>query len=141
MADSTLWWIAAGLLVALELTTGTFYLLMIALGAIAAALAAHAGLASAGQTITGAVIALLAVAACYYWRKQRPGDLSARADRSVNLDVGETLQIEQWNTDGSASVRYRGASWTAMLRAGQTPRSGPYRVVELMGNRLIVEPV
>jgi len=39
---STLWWVIAGTLVALELATGTFYLLMLALGAAAGALAAVA---------------------------------------------------------------------------------------------------
>ncbi|MBA3625982.1 MAG: NfeD family protein, partial [Methylibium sp.] len=35
---ATLWWIAAGVLIAAELATGTFYLLLLALGATAAAL-------------------------------------------------------------------------------------------------------
>jgi membrane protein implicated in regulation of membrane protease activity len=141
MADSTLWWIAAGLMVALEMVTTTFYLLMLALGALAGALAAHGGLAPAGQMVAGALVALAAVLACYHIRKRKPGDPSARADRSVNLDIGETIQIEHWNADGSATVRYRGAPWTAVLRSSHPPASGPHRVVELTGNRLIVEPV
>ena len=40
---ATGWWLLAGVLVAVELLTGTFYLLALALGAAAAALAAHAG--------------------------------------------------------------------------------------------------
>ena len=40
---STLWWVLAGVLVIAELLTGTFYLLMLALGSVAAAGAAHAG--------------------------------------------------------------------------------------------------
>ena len=32
MADSTLWWLLAGSAIALELFTGTFYLLMLAVG-------------------------------------------------------------------------------------------------------------
>ncbi|NBW48225.1 MAG: NfeD family protein, partial [Betaproteobacteria bacterium] len=36
---SNFWWIVAGVLVAIELATGTFYLLMLALGAVAAAVA------------------------------------------------------------------------------------------------------
>ena len=43
---STVWWLITGGLVAAELATGTFYLLMLALGAAAAAVAAHLGLAS-----------------------------------------------------------------------------------------------
>ncbi|HEU6455220.1 MAG TPA: NfeD family protein, partial [Roseateles sp.] len=41
--DATTWWIAAGVLVAIELGTGTIYLLMLAVGAVAGALAAHLG--------------------------------------------------------------------------------------------------
>jgi membrane protein implicated in regulation of membrane protease activity len=141
MADATLWWITAGLLVILELATGTFYLLMLALGAVAGALAAYGGLAPTGQMLVSALVALATVLACYYWRKQRPGGPSARAERSVNLDVGETIQIEHWNADGTTTIRYRGAPWTAMLRSGQTPQSGPHRVIELVGNRLLVEPI
>jgi hypothetical protein len=43
LSASTLWWLATGALVVLELTSGTFYLLMLALGAAAGALAAHLG--------------------------------------------------------------------------------------------------
>ncbi|HPR44161.1 MAG TPA: NfeD family protein, partial [Ottowia sp.] len=74
MAESTLWWIVTGVLVALELATGTFYLLMLSLGAAASALAAHAGLSLMAQMVIGAVVALVAVGGCYQWRKRRPGD-------------------------------------------------------------------
>jgi membrane protein implicated in regulation of membrane protease activity len=45
MGDATMWWVLAGVLVALELLTGTFYLLMLSLGAVAAALVAMAAMA------------------------------------------------------------------------------------------------
>jgi membrane protein implicated in regulation of membrane protease activity len=37
LSASTYWWVAAGVAVAVELATGTFYLLMIALGLAGAA--------------------------------------------------------------------------------------------------------
>ncbi|HQX08744.1 MAG TPA: NfeD family protein, partial [Zoogloea sp.] len=77
----------------------------------------------------------------YLVKKKRPGDPSARADRSVNLDVGETVLIESWNSDGTASVKYRGATWTAIHRPGITPSTGMHRVSELVGNRLLVDPL
>ena len=55
MSDSTLWWLLAGSTVALELFTGTFYLLMLAVGMAAGALAAHAGLGLVGQLIVAAI--------------------------------------------------------------------------------------
>ncbi|HOI65513.1 MAG TPA: NfeD family protein, partial [Thiomonas arsenitoxydans] len=41
MDNPTAWWILAGFFVAMELVSGTFYLLMLAVGAVAGALAAH----------------------------------------------------------------------------------------------------
>ena len=141
MSDSTLWWTVTGLLVAAELLTGTFYLLMLALGGVAGALAAHLGLELSAQLASAGVVGGLAALACYFARRRRPGDPSPRAERSVNLDIGETVQIDDWNADGTASIRYRGTQWTAMHRPGAEPRPGPHRVVELVGSRLLVEPL
>jgi membrane protein implicated in regulation of membrane protease activity len=136
---STYWWLAAGIAVVAELFTGTFYLLMLAIGLAAGALAAHAGLGAAGQVWSCAVVSLAAMLGVYFMRRGRPGEPSARANRSVNLDVGETIQIDAWQSDGTASVQYRGANWTAIHRPGVTPAAGAHRVAELVGNRLLVE--
>ena len=141
MAESTIWWVMAGITVAGELMTGTFYLLMLAIGLAAAALAAHLGLPTAAQIVMAALVGGGAVVAWYFIKKKRPGDPSARADRSVNLDVGETVQVDGWNADGTATVKYRGASWTAIHRPGITPSTGLHRVAELVGNRLLVDPL
>ena len=55
MNESTIWWLIAGSLVGIELMTGTFYLLMLAIGATAGAIAAHAQLGFTTQLITGSV--------------------------------------------------------------------------------------
>ena len=141
MEEYTLWWLAAGAVVVAELLTGTFYLLMVAVGLAAAALAAHLGLPLALQIVTAAAVGGGAVVAWYLAKKRRPGDPSARADRSVNLDVGENVLIESWNLDGTTQVKYRGATWTAIHRAGVTPSTGMHRVAELVGNRLLVDPL
>ena len=54
LSAATLWWVAAGIAVAAELATGTFYLLMIALGLGAGAVAAHAGLSATWQVTAAA---------------------------------------------------------------------------------------
>jgi membrane protein implicated in regulation of membrane protease activity len=141
MEESTIWWLLAGVTVATELLTGTFYLLMLAVGLAAAAVAAHLGLPMTVQIITAAVMGGGAVVAWHQFKKKRPGDPSARADRSVHLDVGETVMIDSWNADGTASVKYRGAQWIAIHRPGVTPSTGMHRVAELVGNRLLVDPV
>lgn len=141
MADSTLWWLLAGATVALELFTGTFYLLMLAVGMAAAALAAHAGAGTVVQLICAAALGSAAVVSWYLIKKRSPADPSVRAMRSVNLDVGEIIQVDVWHPDGTASVRYRGAQWSVIQRPGNAPTPGTYRVAELVGNRLLVEKI
>lgn len=141
MADSTWWWLLAGALVALELLSGTFYLLMLALGAAAAAIAAHLGVPLVAQLFVASVAGLASVAIWYQIKKRQPGDPSVRSQRSVNLDVGEIIQVDAWLPDGSAQVMYRGASWSVIQRPGNAPVPGSYRVTELVGSRLLVEKI
>ena len=54
MEYSTLWWLAAGVAVAAELLSGTFYLLMLALGMAAAGLAANLGAPAQAQMLVAA---------------------------------------------------------------------------------------
>ena len=137
MADSTVWWLITGIVVAAELLTGTFYLLMLALGLAAAALAAHAGLALAAQIGTAALVGGGAVLA---WHQLRPVSARERAsaNRDVNLDIGETVQVDSWQADGTTTVKYRGAQWRAVHAAGALPTSGTHRIVEVRGNQLVI---
>jgi len=64
MSEPTIWWLIAGVFVALELVTGTFYLLMLAVGMAAAALAAQAG---AGIVLQLLVAALVGGGAVVVW--------------------------------------------------------------------------
>ena len=91
------------------------------------------------QIVVAALVGLIAVSSWTWIRRRRPGDPSPRADRSVNLDVGEIVQVHAWDNDRSAQVKYRGAQWTAMLAPEASPEPGAYRVKELVGNRLLVE--
>ena len=141
MAESTIWWLLTGAAVAVELMTGTFYLLMLAVGLAAAALAAHLGAGTVMQLLVAALVGGGAVVAWYFIRGKRPVALSAGANRDVNLDVGETVNVECWNPDGTATVKYRGANWTVIHRAGNTPSTGPHRVAEVIGSRLLVDKI
>lgn len=141
MADSTLWWLAAGILVAAELTTGTFYLLMMAGGLVAGALAAHAGLGTSAQVLMAAAVGGGAVLAWHFWRPRPSGSQDAGMNPDVNLDIGETVQVESWLPDGSSQIKYRGAQWMAVPRAGNPRAPGAYRIVEIRGSQLILEKI
>ncbi|MBK9571615.1 MAG: NfeD family protein [Rhodoferax sp.] len=139
MAMTTVWWVLAGVAVGLELVSGTFYLLMLALGLSAGALAAHAGLSSPLQFLAAAAVGGGAVVAWRAYRQRQPVASPASANRDVNLDIGETVQVSGWNADGTASVKYRGAQWSVAHLPGAQPVPGPHRIVEVIGNRLIVD--
>jgi membrane protein implicated in regulation of membrane protease activity len=139
MADSTIWWLLAGGAVALELLTGTFYLVMLAVGMAAGALAAHAGGSWTTQLVTAALVGVAAVTAWHLQRRRHPSEPPAEANPNVNLDVGETVQVEAWSPQHTASVRYRGANWTAVPVGGTPQGTGAHRVREVSGSRLVLE--
>ncbi|OGB28879.1 MAG: hypothetical protein A3F78_04225 [Burkholderiales bacterium RIFCSPLOWO2_12_FULL_61_40] len=139
MAEPTIWWLLAGGTVAVELLTGTFYLLMLAIGMAAAAAAAHMGASLVVQLIVAAVVGGGAVAAWHLKPKTSRTEPPAQANPNVNMDIGETVQINAWNPDGTASVQYRGAHWTAIHRTGVSPNPGLHRVAEVVGSRLLVD--
>ncbi|WP_343590985.1 NfeD family protein [Paracidovorax wautersii] len=140
MEESTLWWLVAGGAVIAELLTGTFYLLMLALGMVAGAAAAHMGASTSAQLLAAALVGSAAVVACHLVRRRHPAGQPATRNGDVNQDVGATVQVDAWNADGTAQVRYRGAQWTVVLGPGAAPAPGLHRVVEVIGSRLMVDP-
>jgi membrane protein implicated in regulation of membrane protease activity len=141
MAESTIWWLLAGAAVAVELATGTFYLLMLAFGLAAAALAAHAGASITVQLLAAAAVGGGAVLGWHLKRSREPQAPDASVNPDVNLDIGEVVHIASWNADGTASIKYRGANWTAIPVEGAIPVAGPHRVRQVIGSRLVVEQI
>ena len=139
---ATFWWVAAGLAVVAELGTGTFYLLMIALGLAAAAVAAHLGLSGSGQIVVAAVVGAGATV-LWHWRRssRAPIDLPAAENRDVNLDIGERVHVAHWASDRTARVQYRGSGWTARLAPDAQPRAGEHVVTAVEGNWLVLTPM
>ena len=140
MADSTIWWLLAGVMVAMELVTGTFFLLMLAGGMVAGALAAHLGLSVMLQMAVAAVVGGSAVVVLRQKRSKRPKPAHANANRDVQMDIGETVHVQQWNADRTAVVNYRGAQWTVELADHKVaPEAGFFKITELNGSRLVVK--
>lgn len=138
---STMWWLAAGALVVAELLSGTFYLLMLALGAAAGALAAHAGLNLNTQIACAALLGGGAMAAWHLRRGRQPTGKAAAENPDVLLDVGSQVQVARWHADGTARVSYRGAEW-AVRYVGPAPAAAGAHVIRSMhGNQLQLDRV
>jgi membrane protein implicated in regulation of membrane protease activity len=141
MALSTIWWLVTGGMIALELITGTFYLLMLSLGAAASALAAEAQLPLTWQIVIGALVGGLCVGLWHVKKARAHPPIEASRNQDVHLDLGEAVQVQAWDEQGLAQVKHRGAQWTAQLAPGQTPVPGAHRITEMTGNRLTVEKI
>jgi membrane protein implicated in regulation of membrane protease activity len=137
MSDWAFWFWAAGVTVVLELLTGTFYLLMIAIGLAAGGLAALAGWDAPAQTVMTAAVGVLATGLLWRSKYGKPKNTNAAVDPNVNLDIGQTVNVPAWQ-NGVARVMYRGALWDVELMAGCPQQAGVYTIREVRGNRLIV---
>ena len=132
------WWfvIGFGLLVA-ELLTGTFYLLVIAVAMGVAGLAALAGASFSLQLVIAAAIGL---GGSLWLRTTKWGRrLHERGDDRVqNMDIGQSLRVDQWTPGRTARANYRGSIWDVELAPGELPVPGDYVIREIQANRLIV---
>jgi len=141
MSVATGWWVAAGLAVAAELATGTFYLLMIGLGLAAGAIAAHLGATMPWQVLAAAIIGGGATLFWNWWRRAHgTAHRIASENRDVNLDIGEHVHVDAWAGDRTARVQYRGSTWGARLAPGAAAHPGEYTVTAVEGNWLVLSP-
>ena len=140
MNDANVWWILAGAAVAVELVTGTFYLLMLAVGLAAGALAAYLGQPLVGQMFAAALIGGGAVGALHWRNSKLPAPVPVNANPDVHLDIGQPVEVTHWAPDGTASVHFRGARWTAIAAdLAVAAQPGAFRIKEMLGNRLVLE--
>ena len=132
---------AAGAAVAVELLTGTFYLLMIAVGLAAGALSAHAGLSNTAQITVAALVGAGATALWHFKRASQPRSAPVRENRDANLDIGARVMVTAWTEERTTQVAYRGSNWGAKLRAGVQPQPGAHTVSAVEGNWLELTPI
>ena len=142
MSDWINWLTVAGIVVVLELFSGTFYLLMIALGLACGALAAWCGLPVSVQLIAAALVASVATVALRRSRFGMRQKVDASRDPNVNLDIGQSIDIHKWaSTSGatySARAMYRGAHWDVVYAGSDVPHAGMFEIIEMRGSQLIV---
>lgn len=140
VSTATIWWVLAGVSVALELATGTFYLLMLALGFAAGALAAHLGFGVTAQIVIAALIGSGATALWHWRRSKQPPAERAAGNRDVILDVGDTVHVAEWAADRTARVQHRGSTWMARLAPGEVAAPGLHAIRAVEGNWLVLAP-
>lgn len=121
-----------------ELATGTFYLLLVALGLAAGGIVAWQQASLEWQLVVCGAMLLLGLLALRKTHVLKKREVNAARSVDVNLDIGQTVKVEAWAENSTARVWYRGAHWQAELAAGQPAHGGEYIITELRGTRLIL---
>jgi membrane protein implicated in regulation of membrane protease activity len=132
------WWVLAGLLLVLELTTRVFFFLWLGFAAAAVGflLLVFPGIPGLPQLAVFAILSLIAVAA---WRRHRaahPGEL-AEPGPAPRRDL--TFALDNPIVGGSGCTQLEGASWR--LSGPDLPAGTRVRVVGVEGDTVVVEAV
>ncbi|HVF62720.1 MAG TPA: NfeD family protein [Casimicrobiaceae bacterium] len=133
MAAYWVWWALAGMLVIVELLTGTFYLMAAAVAFAVGGFAALLGVAFEIQLVVAAVVALIGLWAAHHWRTKH-----ATPPPDQAFDIGQTVRVQAWNADGTARVAYRGSLWQAEPASPDVVRGETMVIVALRGSTLVI---
>ena len=135
MTTTSLWFIAALVVLGIELMLGTVYLLAAALGLAAGGLASWAGL---DFTLQCLAVGLVTIAGCLVARGLRRGQAGGEAEALQSIDEGREVEVRSVAADGSAEVIYRGARWRARAAVGSLA-AGRWTIGRVDGTELVLE--
>ncbi|MBU0688476.1 MAG: NfeD family protein [Gammaproteobacteria bacterium] len=127
------WFLLALVLVGLEIATGTFYLLVIAIALAIGGTAAALGLTLVWQLVLSAVTGFAGTIMLRRWKSGR-----AASTPDVGLDIGLPVKVIKWNDNGTARVFYRGAEWDAELESADIPHEGTLYIKAVHGSGLVL---
>jgi len=134
MSSYWIWWIAAAALMAAELVTGTFYLLVLGAAVAFGGVVAWLGSDPALQWITAAVLAIAGTVALRRWKRR----LLEGTPQQPGLDIGHMVQVKTWGPDNTARVAYRGSTWDAELASPATAKAESMYIAATRGSVLIL---
>ncbi|MDX8385383.1 MAG: NfeD family protein [Gallionella sp.] len=130
-----IYWFVLGLgLIILEMSTGTFYLLVLGIAMITGGLAALLGASLIWQLVVCAVVAATGTVILRRYKGGQPDQASSTS----NLDEGQSVKVLKWHDDGSARVFYRGAEWDARTEDSDTPHNETLYIKSLQGSALVL---
>lgn len=137
--DAYLLWAVTGIaLIIVEMLTGSFYLLVLGIAALAAAAAAWFGLSFWVQAV---LIAAVSVAGVLLVKRYRGGATQAARDmQGPGLDIGQAVTLDAWisEADGLARVKYRNAQWEAQVTGERIPDGKVFYIHAVDGSTLRV---
>ena len=134
MTGYWMWWIAAAALIAAELVTGTFYLLVIGLAVACGGVAAWLGAAVPVQWLIAAALGVVGTVLLQRWKR----GLVASTPPQKGLDIGQMVQVQSWGPGGTARVAYRGSTWDAEVATPEMPHAHTMYIAGMRGSVLLL---
>lgn len=134
MSGYWMWWIAGAVLIAAELVTGTFYLLVVGLALACGGLAAWFGAAVPVQWLIAAALGVVGTLLLQRWKR----GLAAGTPPQQGLDIGQMVHVQSWGPAGTARVAYRGSTWDAEVATPDTPHAKTMYIAGTRGSVLLL---
>lgn len=126
------WFLVALTLLALEMATGTFYMLVLSAAMAAGGIAAWLSAGMVSQLMICALVAISGTIILRGWKSRRNNE------KDLSPDIGQPVQIVAWLDNGMARVAYRGTEWDAEPESADAPRHGTFYIKEMRGSSLIL---
>ncbi|MDO8989035.1 MAG: NfeD family protein [Sideroxyarcus sp.] len=133
MENYIYWFLLALVLAGLEMVTGTFYLLVLAIAVALGGAAALLGAGLAWQLVLSALTGIAGTIFLRRWKSTQTGETS-----NASLDIGLPVKVITWNDNGTARVFYRGAEWDAEPESADTPHEATLYIAEVRGSGLVL---
>jgi membrane protein implicated in regulation of membrane protease activity len=133
MAPYIYWFLLALILVGLEMVSGTFYLLMLAIAMAVGGLAALFYVALPWQFALSAVAVIIGTILLRRWKGSH-----AQGAVDNNLDAGQAVKVLSWHDDGTARVFFRGAEWSAEVEDATVSHDAPLYIKSMRGSTIIL---
>jgi membrane protein implicated in regulation of membrane protease activity len=129
-----LWAVTGIVLIIVEMLIGTFYLLVLGIAALAAAVVAYLGQSFWVQAVTAVALVVVGVILLKRFRG------AIQPASAQGLDIGQAVTLDGWisEPDGLARVKYRNAQWEAQVTGDRTPGGKVFYIHAVDGNTLHV---
>lgn len=126
------WFLLSLILLAMEMATGTFYLLIASIATAMGGLAAWLSAGVEWQYTLSALTAVTGTLGLRLWKSRHAGKAN------IDLDAGQSVQILTWLDNGCARVLYRGTEWDAEPETAELSHEGIFYIKEMRGSSLII---
>lgn len=136
MYPAIVWGVIFFVLLGVEMFTGTFYLLMISIGALVGAAAALLGLDVTWQIGLAGIVSAMTTALFHFKRARNPRSAIYNENKDALIDIGQFVEVAHWTPDQTTQVRHRGAEWAARWSGKGTPITGRCVIRGIIGSQL-----